>query len=75
MRLSPRGLRPPDRCDELRPRRHGYQLRCLEAAGHTGPHLWTPELVERPGHRDTTRPSVARRLARLLADPARTLRS
>jgi len=66
MRFTSRVLRAPGVCDQCRPRRHGYQLRCLEPAGHDGAHLWTPELVEQPGRRDTTRPSVAHRLGRLL---------
>jgi hypothetical protein len=76
MRLSPRTPRPPGVCDERRPRRHGYRLRCLEPEGHQGPHLWTPELLDEPVPRDRTRPavkgaadpvsSVARRVGRLL---------
>jgi hypothetical protein len=36
-------------CDETRPRRFGYQLRCLEPPDHTGGHRWTPELLPEPG--------------------------
>ena len=32
-------------CDETRPTRLHYQLRCLLTAGHDGDHRWTPELV------------------------------
>jgi hypothetical protein len=35
-------------CDETRPRRYGYQLRCLEPPDHTGGHRWTPELLPEP---------------------------
>jgi hypothetical protein len=37
--------RHPVLCNETRQRRHGYQLRCDERAGHEGDHRWTPELV------------------------------
>jgi hypothetical protein len=36
-------------CNETRPRRFGYQLRCLEPPDHTGGHRWTPELIPEPG--------------------------
>jgi hypothetical protein len=32
-------------CDETRPTRLHYQLRCLLAAEHDGDHQWTPELL------------------------------
>jgi hypothetical protein len=32
-------------CNETRPRPYGYKLRCLEPAGHGGPHRWVPELA------------------------------
>ena len=35
----------PAICNEIRRRRHGYRLRCLEPVGHDGAHRWTPELV------------------------------
>jgi hypothetical protein len=76
MRFTPR-FAVVECCDERRPRRHGYRLRCLEPAGHDGPHRWTLELVDGPPTRDTTRPaagrhagvsvsSVARRVGRIL---------
>jgi hypothetical protein len=74
MRLSPRALIARDVCDERRPRRHGYQLRCLEPAGHDGPHRWHPELVEHASHRDRTRPAAVRRLGRILEQTRSTLR-
>jgi len=43
MRLSARRFRT-EICNETRQRRYGYQLRCLEPAGHRGAHRWTPEL-------------------------------
>ena len=35
-------------CNSVRPRRFGYQLRCLEPDRHPGDHRWTPELVAEP---------------------------
>jgi len=35
----------PAICNEIRRRRYGYRLRCLEPVGHDGAHRWTPELV------------------------------
>jgi hypothetical protein len=32
-------------CDETRPTRLHYQLRCLLPEGHEGEHRWTPELL------------------------------
>ena len=32
-------------CDEVRPTRLHYRLRCLLTPGHDGEHRWTPELV------------------------------
>ena len=46
MRLIRKLFRSTVVCDECRRRRHGYQLRCLEPAGHAGAHRWTPELLE-----------------------------
>jgi hypothetical protein len=43
MRLAVLRSRPAI-CNETRPRRYGYRLRCLEPAGHRGAHRWTPEL-------------------------------
>ena len=34
-----------DSCDEIRPTRLHYQLRCRLARDHQGDHRWTPELV------------------------------
>lgn len=34
-----------EHCDETRPTRLHYQLRCLRPAGHDGAHAWTPELL------------------------------
>ena len=62
MRFPTRVFRNDDICDELRTRRHGYQLRCLEPVGHDGPHLWTPELVD-SRCRAGTRPPIARATA------------
>jgi hypothetical protein len=39
-------------CNETRPRRYGYQFRCLELPGHHGEHRWTSELVVRPARPD-----------------------
>jgi hypothetical protein len=36
---------PRSTCDETRPTRLHYQLRCLLPAGHDGEHRWTPELL------------------------------
>ena len=79
MRLDPRiPIIPlmPGVCDQCRPRRHGYHLRCLEPAGHDGPHRWTPELLDRPARPDRTRPPIQRatramaeRLGRILDRP------
>ena len=32
-------------CDEVRPTRLHYRLRCLLTPDHDGDHSWTPELV------------------------------
>ena len=63
MRISVRAFRINDVCDERRPRRFGYRLRCLEPAGHVGPHRWTPELDGAPHRRDATRPPIRRATA------------
>jgi hypothetical protein len=62
MHLPVRGFRNDDICDELRIRRHGYQLRCLEPVDHDGPHRWTPELVDTRNGAGT-RPPIARATA------------
>ena len=73
MRITVSTFRHRDICDERRPRRHGYRLRCLEPFGHDGPHRWTPELDGAHDRRDATRPPIRRatasavnRLSRLL---------
>ena len=73
MRINVPTFRTTDVCNERRPRRHGYRLRCLEPADHDGPHRWTPELDGEPERRDATRPPIRRatasavnRLSRLL---------
>jgi hypothetical protein len=43
MRPSQDTRRPT--CDETRPTRLHYQLRCLLPSGHEAAHAWTPELL------------------------------
>jgi hypothetical protein len=73
MRISVAALWNDEICDERRPRRHGYQLRCLERAGHDGPHQWTPELTHAPARRDATRPPIRRATASAVGRLARFL--
>jgi hypothetical protein len=73
MRITARAPSIPDVCDERRPRRFGYQLRCLEPAGHDGPHRWTPELAGEPSRRDATRPPIRRATASAVGRLARFL--
>jgi hypothetical protein len=53
-------------CNQTRPRRYGYQLRCLEPAGHDGKHRWTPELVDHtgPGSQRVVQPAFPSRTQR-----------